>query len=133
MKSKKATGFASAILLCAAIGLCQPAQAGFVTGMVVGGLLASGSHAASKIVESKDASAGVLAISDNHDLVFCRTDVVKHPGMCRTTGTFFSVSWEKPAEFAKEQGYEKVISQGVAASGGTEYIVILVEKPEKRP
>lgn len=134
MKVVSASRWISIVILSLGFALCPVAHAGFVTGMVAGALMASDGHkpkvndkAQEDGQDSEATALGVLAISSDHDLIFCRTDVQFHPGLCREHGVFFD-DWVAPAAFAKEQGFRTVISQGVAATGEVEYILIMVSR-----
>lgn len=119
------------LLTLALLMATLPAQAGFVTGFVVGRATSgSGSEA-----PSPEASATVF--SDKYDVITCiQSD---QPGRCHNTEMVKRVEvktsirgWREEypteAEYASARGYKLIRRRGVVIQNGTAWVIMEVSK-----
>lgn len=98
------------------------ANAGFLTGVVVGSAMSSGGNK-----ESSKGSATVF--SDNHDVIFCFADFTTQYE-CHVE-TFFDRTRNlnrnsiSPAEFAARAGYKILHKVGITVITGTQAAIIM--------
>ena len=108
-----------------------PAQAGFVTGFVVG-RATSGSSSEAPLPE-----ASATIFSDKHDVITCTQST--QPGRCHNTEMVKRVEdktsfrgWreEHPteAEYAAARGYKLIHRRGVVIQNGAAWVVMEVSK-----
>lgn len=109
-----------------------PAQAGFVTGFVVGRATSGSSSEAPPLPE-----ASATVFSDKHDVITCVQS--PQPGRCHNTEmvkrvedktTFRGWREEYPteAEYAAARGYKLIHRRGVVIQNGTAWVVMEVSK-----
>ena len=103
----------TALLLCASIN----ANAGFISGMVVGSLLSEGNN------KAKEASTVIF--SDKHDVIICEQGV--NAGKCLIIdGQYKSYT---PAQWAGMNGYKILYKTGILiAPDQSVYIIMEVSK-----
>ena len=108
-----------------------PAQAGFVTGFVVG-RATSGSSS-----ETALPKASATVFSDKHDVITCVQSA--QPGRCHNTEMVKQVEdktsfrgWREEypteAEYAAARGYKLIHRRGVVIQNGTAWVVMEVSK-----
>lgn len=102
------------LLMCAAVAIAAPAQAGFVTGVVAGSVLASSS------AEQRQ-GRGFFIASDKHDVIICHKEV--YDMKCSVPGPTLT-----PAQYAASQGYKILHKVSVLITPRHDYIVMEVSK-----
>lgn len=90
---------------------------GFITGAIVGGVIAASS--------SSPSSQDTLIHSDKYDVISCRTTFVYGDDEVRCIGRMKNLT---PEEFAAAQGYRFIRKRGIIFINSSEVIVMEVSK-----
>jgi hypothetical protein len=98
------------------LALSINANAGFLTGYIVGSAMAS---------SAKDASQPIIMTSDKNDVIQCRE---LEPNKCTSPSTMTGYPTITPQQYAEYSGYKMIVHRGVAIHDTNTYIIMEVTK-----
>lgn len=101
------------LVLAVLLAVSMQAQAGFISGMIVGSAMSSGG--------SSTSGGSILVASDQHDVIACDVPM-NDPGRCRVPHTN---TYPTPEEYAAKLGYKFIHRKAVVITPRNDHVIVM--------